>query len=119
MPRIHAIAAAVLLVAFGCSSAQAGDFAARASGSFAAVGDAGARTTCPDTVSAPMSDADAGSAAPDAAAADGAHSGPTRSARHIGVDDASDVHVAAGADGSVHKPHAAARWQSLLPGVMK
>ena len=125
MPRNHAIAAAVLLVALGCSCAQAGDFVPRTTGSFAAVGEGAATvSTCPEATStAAMSDADA-VAAHDGVAAASVHSGPTRSAKHIGVDDVvTDAHTAAVADddkaAGAHKSRAAARWQSLLPGVMK
>ena len=124
MPRNHAIAAAALLVAL-CSCAQARDLLPRSTGSFAAVGEGAATaSTCPEaTATAAMSDADASGATRDSAAAS-VHSGPTRSAKHIGVDDVvGDAHTAVVVEddkaAGAHKSRAAARWQSLLPGVMK
>src|SRR5262249_53512094 len=93
MPRIHATAAAALLLALGCSSVFAGDFMPRASNGFAAVGDdAPARTRCPDVgSSAPMSEDSPSHTSPGAAASPSAS--PLRSAKHIGIDDlANDAH---------------------------
>jgi hypothetical protein len=132
MSRFHAIPAAVLLAALGCSSAIAGDFVPRASGSFGSAGDEGVRATCSDVgAGTAMSESDGFQsvhAMPGPAAA-AATTGPTRSAKHIGVDDAAtDARTApspADADADEKapppNPHKAKtlRWQSLLPGVMK
>lgn len=126
MSSIHVIAAVALLAVLGCSSARAGDFVPRASGNFAAVADdAGARATCAEsTANAAMSEGDTATAAHDSPGVTSVHAAPAHSAKHVGVDDAvSDTHAAPAADddklAGAHKGHAAARWQSLLPGVMK
>lgn len=131
MSRSQAILAAVLLAALGCSSAIASDFVPRSSGSFAPVGDeAGARATCSDVgAGSAMSENDSSEpvhVSPGPAAAT-TTTGPTRSAKHIGVDDvASDARTAPVVGDADEKapppnPHKAKtmRWQSLLPGVMK
>jgi hypothetical protein len=128
MPRFQVILAATLMVTLVSSGACAGDFVPRATNSFAAIGDdpgarssgcaeadaaAGATTSEPDTVATMR-------AAP-------SHTSAPRSARHIGVDDASDTHSApttSDADDKqvpapAHKARSGLRWQSLLPGVMK
>lgn len=126
MPSSKAIVAAALLFALACSSACAGDFMPRSSGSFGAVGDDPAsRTTCADAPNAAMSESDAAPAA-SSPGTTVVRSVPIHTSKHIGVDDVvSDVHVAVPADGeekpvaAAHKPRSSLRWQSLLPGIMK
>lgn len=125
MPSSKAIVAAALLFALGCSSACAGDFMPRSSGSFGAVGnDPATRATCADAPSAAMSESDV--AAPSSPGATVVRSVPIHTSKHIGVDDVvSDIHAAVPVDGEdkpaagAHKPRSNLRWQSLLPGVMK
>ena len=130
MPGIPTIIVATLVAMLGCSSALAGDFVPRATGNFSALGDdPGARSSCPEAATnVAMSEVDT-TQAQDTSSARVVHVGPTRSAKHIGVDDvAADAHTTTGAEeqkpvgapaASPHKSRAPARWQSLLPGVMK
>ena len=126
----QALLAAALTIAFVCSNAVAGDFVPRATNSFAAVGDdPGSRASCPDGGSGPaMNETD-----PSVHSSPGPASAPvvtpSRSAKHIGIDDAAvDTHAATATttDGdekpvpaSAHKSRSGLRWQSLLPGIMK
>jgi hypothetical protein len=124
MSKSHVIASAALLAVFGCSVAIAGDFVPRASSAYTVGDDAGARTSCAEGASQPMSESD--TATPASAAAAVAHAGPASTAKHYGVDDGvADVRPAVTPaeidDKAVPNPHKAhtLRWQSLLPGVMK
>lgn len=124
MLRSHVIAAAALLAAFGCSVAIAGDFVPRTTSAYTVGDDAGARASCAEGASQPMSESD--TAAPASAGAAAVHAGPASTAKHYGVDDGvGDARPAVAPaevdDKAVPNPHKAhtLRWQSLLPGVMK
>jgi len=128
MPRNFAILALLFVAAAGCPAVYAGDFVTRAGNGYAPAGDeAGARAGH----AAEMNDSDSTPAVvtPDADA-DAAPATTTRRAAHVGIDDsAGGAHAVVApstpaADGddkpAPASPHKArARWQSLLPGVMK
>jgi hypothetical protein len=125
MPRSHVIASAALFAVFGCSAAIAGDFVSRATSAYTVGDSAGARGSCAEGASQPMSESDAAAPA-SAAGAAALHAGPASTAKHYGVDDGvADVRPAVAPadidDKAVPNPHKAhtLRWQSLLPGVMK
>jgi hypothetical protein len=128
MPRNFAILVLLLVAASGCTAVYAGDFVTRASSGYTPAGDeAGLRAGH----AAAMNESDSTPAVrtPDTDG-DAAPVATTRRAAHVGADDsAGGAHAVAppstpAADGddkpAPASPHKArARWQSLLPGVMK
>jgi hypothetical protein len=132
MLRLKAMLVTTLLLAAGSTGAFAGDFVPRSGNGFAPVGDdAGARSGGADVAAvAAMSETDAAPAAAlEAVPAHASAAAVVRPVARVGADDvgaathhapaaAADDEKVGAAPVPAHKTHGA-RWQSLLPGVMK